>query len=125
MLLEHGADPNVRDGEQGTPPMRVAGSGETDRVSTLLAAGADVHLADRARVCSLPRMCRGERPERQALPTAGANPNLQDTEGLVPREVAERAGKATILAALDPRGEGVDGRGGARRSTPCARRPLN
>src|SRR5206468_2947995 len=52
LLIEHGADPNVRDlGDNAGPLHFAAANGSLESVRILLDAGADVRAARRARVC--------------------------------------------------------------------------
>lgn len=101
MLLEHGANANVRDDEQRTPLMRAARNSDPDLVSALLAAGADAGLRDEGGRSALHHACtKANAVNVQALVAAGADPDAKDREGLTPRDLAEAAGRSAILAAL-------------------------
>jgi ankyrin repeat protein len=99
LLLKKGADPNKHGlGYRNTPLIEAAAYGTTQTVSLLLAAGAAVNATN---LNGATAFHRARTPEiAQMLITAGADPNLRDTQGETPVDIWASRGYTNVLTAL-------------------------
>ncbi|AXI23857.1 Ankyrin repeats containing protein [Cardinium endosymbiont of Sogatella furcifera] len=91
LLLQHGADPNLRDDIQFTPFHNVVENGRIGLIQLLLDAGADPNLRDG--YDWLPLFVAIEKKNlksMQLLLDAGADPNLPDSKGNTPLHLATK-----------------------------------
>ena len=101
VLLEFGADPNVREGRWGqTPLMFAAASGRTEVVDALLRHGADPEL--RAHVLDMPTREAEDRADQQAWEAARRN----QTPPATARGTQLSAPRALERPAATPSGSG-------------------
>ncbi len=116
LLLEHGADPNVRYeepdtiGDFQTPLMNAAWKGHADCVKLLLEHGADVNVQG-GPFKRTPLLCaatNGSVETIRLLVAKGANMEARDWSDATPRDWAKRRGDSEIIALLQP---------GSRKST--------
>jgi ankyrin repeat protein len=106
VLLEHGANPNVRDFEQATPLMRAVFIGDKEIVELLLAHKAEVNAQDKNGRSALhyaswalqssggfvpgtPQSGRDMTPIAELLIASGADVNARTKEGITPLKWAE------------------------------------
>jgi ankyrin repeat protein len=98
-FLQHGADPDLRDGQGNTPLLLAVTQGEGDMINTLVKGGANVNLGNTAGETPLIRAVqrRDVAMVRQLL-QAGANPDQRDrVAGLSARDYAGRDTRTPAL----------------------------
>ena len=98
-FLQHGADPDMRDGRGNTPLLVAVSQGEAELINTLVAAHANVNLANTAGETPLIRAVqrRDVAMVRQLL-QAGGNPDQRDrVAGLSARDYAMRDTRTPAL----------------------------
>jgi serine/threonine-protein phosphatase 6 regulatory ankyrin repeat subunit B len=100
LLLDAGADPNMRDGRGGSPLYWAAATGQAAVVELLLARGADIHLATRSGETPLVVAAQnGHERVVQALLEHGANPRLRADDALA-LEAARENGHTAVVRLL-------------------------
>ncbi|HKO96672.1 MAG TPA: ankyrin repeat domain-containing protein [Pyrinomonadaceae bacterium] len=100
-LLERGANPNLRDGEDDTPLHLAAQRGNIEIVRLLLAKGADVNAKNK--VGGTPLMWAGVYGHEEvgrALLEKGADPTLKDADGLTAAAWATKNKRETMAQML-------------------------
>jgi ankyrin repeat protein len=111
MLIEHGADPNLRDEEGLTPLMRAARKSDPVGVAMLLEHGADPNLADGQGLTALMYAAGKANVENiRALLDAGADPAARSHAGETALIVADGARRTKIVAELRAAETGGRGR---------------
>ncbi|UUN26292.1 ankyrin repeat domain-containing protein [Streptomyces sp. FIT100] len=103
LLLAAGADPDRASGAEGAelPLCGTAVWGHTEAMRALLAAGAQVDLAEEPGVRALIWACREGRAEVvELLLAAGADPDLPGPDGQPPLVTATRRGSPSCVRAL-------------------------
>ncbi|MGE0593936.1 MAG: ankyrin repeat domain-containing protein [Vicinamibacterales bacterium] len=106
-----GTRPDGVDAIGTTPLHRAAEAGDTDEVTRLLAAGADVHALTRYHVSPLAlAVVEGHADVARALLSAGADPNSRLGEGEPVLLTAARVGRVDVIRALLEAGADVNGR---------------
>jgi ankyrin repeat protein len=106
VLLAHGADAVAPGTEARTPLMRASQEGHADVVALLLAHGCgDIdHQDDQNSGAALDFACdRGHTGVVRALLGAGADPHVEDCNGVTPLAVAVRLGREECVAELQVR----------------------
>lgn len=139
-LIKAGVDPNTEESEKltvsmtntlqvmgrNTPIITAAQAGHTDVVAALLEAAAAVnHRGFLNKTALFWAVDRGYVPTAELLLTKGANPNINDSEGLTPLIISARTGNSRLTRLLlDHRAEpnraevaDVPGQGGASFNT--------
>lgn len=116
LLLEAGANPNIRDEEKQTPLMMLYGENASEILDLLLRAGAKVNVKDaEGRTPLMVAAEEGNIEAIQTLLTAGAKVNKRDNEGCtalmyaVEEENVESV-KAILAAGADVRIRNNDGK---------------
>jgi ankyrin repeat protein len=105
-LLEHGANPNVRDFEQATPLIRAVFNGDKEIVELLLSHKAEVNAQDKNGRSALHwaslavQNNRDMTPITQLLIVAGADVNVRDNAGRTPLQLAEGSGGANPMPTM-------------------------
>ena len=104
-LLRAGADINAADVYGWTPLMRAVHEQRHGAVQVLLdAPGVDVDARNEHGSTALHLAAqRGDRPIVEHLLAGGANPELEDQEGLTPSEIASMTGHPDLASFLAPR----------------------
>ena len=99
ILLEHGADPNIRDDHGKTPLMRAASKGQTNIIQGLLARGADINAVDQDGMTSLMfAVMDGKVDVVKLLVVRGANVNVKtEVGGLTALSLAKSADISSFL----------------------------
>ncbi|MBA3954874.1 ankyrin repeat domain-containing protein [Candidatus Dependentiae bacterium] len=108
LLLDAGANPNLRDNNRDTPLHRAAlhtmvGQDKADMVQMLLKAGADANSKNSLQLTPLHVVFSGAHPPLsvlEALLHYGADANAQDEVGNTPLHYAVRAGFSTKIHGL-------------------------
>ena len=101
-LLQHGADPNLRDGRGDTPLLIAVTIGQVGLIPLLLTARANPNLGNGAGETPLIRAVqRRDLATARVLVNGGANPDQVDrVAGLSARDYARRDARAPGLAKL-------------------------
>ena len=101
-LLQHGADPNLRDGQGNTPLLVAVTGGQVGLIPLLLAAHASPNLGNNAGETPLIRAVqRRDAATARLLIDGGANPDQPDRlAGLSARDYAKRDARSPALAKL-------------------------
>ena len=101
-LLQHGADPNIRDGRGETPLLVAVTYGQVGLIPLLITAHANPNLGNSAGETPLIRAVqRRDLAMVRALITGGANPDQPDrVAGLSARDYAKRDTRSPALAKL-------------------------
>jgi ankyrin repeat protein len=100
LLLDAGAEPNVRDGQGRSPLYWAAATGHAEVVELLLARGADVHLGARSGDTPLVVAAQnGHERVVQSLLEHGADPALRADDALA-LEAARENGHAEVVRLL-------------------------
>ena len=101
-LLQHGADPNLRDGQGNTPLLIAVTYGQAGVIPLLLTARANPNLGNSAGETPLIRAVqRRDTAMVRALLNGGANPDQADrVAGLSARDYAKRDTRSPALAKL-------------------------
>jgi ankyrin repeat protein len=103
LLLAKGAKLTVMDSGGYTPLHEAAGGGHTEVVHLLLAKGADPNIQAKDARGLTPlhyAVLNGEREVVAALIAAGASPQAKGKDGSTPLAIAEKLGRAEIIALL-------------------------
>jgi ankyrin repeat protein len=101
LLLEHGANPNQRDGQNSTPLHRAVISGNLPLVKLLASHSADLNCRDFGYSTPLHQAVFADKPEIiRALVAAGADPALRNMEGMTPGDIAKQLRRDSCAAAL-------------------------
>lgn len=106
VLLQGGADCNIRNDEGSTPLMQAAQVGNLELVETLIKSGADVNLTDPQGWTALMKalynheLNRGFSEVVQALIDAGAGIETQIGYGIRPLMLAAGYGEASVVEVL-------------------------
>jgi cytohesin len=107
-LLEAGADPNLRDAEQGTPLHWAATDGNIEISRRLLRAGADINADTRRGNTALHRAAFHNRVDFvQLLLDERANPNARNADGQTPLHSAIGSGRIDTARLLMERGADI------------------
>ena len=102
LLLAHGGKAEQASASGNTPLIHAANAGQLEAARLLLNAGADVNARGHKRDTPLMHAARTGRLEMLDLLLAnGARPGLRNSDGRSARKLAESAGNAAVLAALD------------------------
>ena len=101
-LLQHGADPNLRDGQGNTPLLVAVSAGQVGLVSLLITAQANPNLGNTAGETPLIRAVQlRDLTLARTLLASGANPDQPDrVAGLSARDYAKRDTRTPALAKL-------------------------
>ena len=103
LLLDAGADVNMREMSRWTPLMRAAGCGATACVRLLVARGGDADAASETGATALHiAALEGHSQVVSLLLKAGANPTVHTNDGESPLETAQRLGHHNCTALLEP-----------------------
>jgi ankyrin repeat protein len=101
VLLDRGADPNLKDEKGSTALSGVAFKGDVALVNMLLAAGAEVDAANAVgRTPLMFAVMFGRDDVARVLLGARANVLLRDGEGLNALDLAQRQGNGALLQDL-------------------------
>src|SRR5712671_5755061 len=100
LLLEHGADPGVRDDDGQTPLHAASRSGCLKFAQRLLELGVDVNSRDNKGRTPLPMMLWNSHNVGLLLLEHGADPGIRDDDGQTPLHVASRKGNLSITQQL-------------------------
>lgn len=101
LLIDHGADPNARDEDGGTPLHRAASAGRREIVQALLDRGADVNSVTTGKCTPLHSAVRGGHVEVADLLVArGADINAKTERGRTPLHWAAEAGRRNMVEFL-------------------------
>ncbi len=101
LVLAAGVPVDARDDDGRTALHRAARNSDAGLVALLLEAGADANARDAAGRTPLHEACaKANVANVHALRAAGAGVDAADGAGVTPRDVARKAGRAKILAAL-------------------------
>lgn len=101
-LLQHGADPNLRDAGGNSPLMIAVGAGQVGLIPLLLTAHANPNLGNTAGETPLIRAVqRRDVATARVLVNGGANPDQTDRmAGLSAREYASRDARSPAMVKL-------------------------
>ena len=109
LLLDHSADPNLRDGCGNTPLMAAAVSGQMAIVELLLKRGADIDATHQELVdgswqlgaTALHYACNGNQPDcAAALVRNGCDATIKNSDGMTGKQLAEMQGHTAVLKKL-------------------------
>jgi uncharacterized protein len=101
LLLDQGADPNLKDSKENTALMVAAKSNQLPNLKLLIAKGANLNLQNNLGYTALRTAADYNRVEvARLLLENGANPNLKDNEGLTPLTVAEQRNYPELVDLL-------------------------
>ncbi|PIN26606.1 26S proteasome regulatory complex, subunit PSMD10 [Handroanthus impetiginosus] len=102
LLLEHNADPNVKNDDDVTPLISAVAAGSLPCLELLIKAGAEVNVTAGG-ATPLHIAADGGSPEIiNCLLQAGADPNAADEDGMKPIHVAAARGNRAIVEILFP-----------------------
>ena len=104
MLLDAGADPNLRKGDGATALIMAVSGGNVEIVRMLLDAGADLNVqnneGDTALILAAGRYDDARVPMVKLLLGAGADPNLENNEGATALSLATGKGDLELVRLL-------------------------
>lgn len=104
LLLDHGADANVRDSDGSTPLLYISVSELTEKATLLLDHGADVNACDVNGTTPLHMAARfGRVRMARLLLHRGADAEAQNASGLTPMHLAWQFGHAEVITLLQNR----------------------
>jgi len=116
LLIEHGADVNVRDGNHSTPLHLASSSWSVEAVQLLIEHGADVHARDGSHSTPLHLVASSSssweldplKDSLRQLLENGADVDAEDNKGRTPFQIASSGGLHEIAQLLLDHRAGVE-----------------
>jgi hypothetical protein len=106
VLLQAGAEVNGKAADGRTPLLEAVRSGALQALEVLLEAGANVQACDASGAGALHLACMADPPVPELvgdLRDLGLDPHAEDAQGRSSLNLAEAAGRWTLVGLLDPR----------------------
>jgi len=102
LLLNHGGDVNMTDGFGVSPIFTAAACGRSECISTLVGAGGDMNLCCKSKRASpLHEACKQRHTSCvTSLLQYGADPHIDNSDGVLPIHLAAANGEESILFSL-------------------------